>query len=741
MDLIGRIQAGSGMILVERDVIRVTAKRLRGGLKPSDFSFEVGRDYRIIGKDSGKAWLIDLEWRNIRIIELEVVRLNELHSAGSIILVTDHNYNYTPTEGIRTPEQEKWRDDRIELITPLLNMAPEIFLSAPRGHEVSRLSKTGEKRSAKTINETLRRYWVNGMTPDALMPRFDRIGRGRPLAPKNTYKLLGCAHNNSGTTRQRGINITAEVRDTFLKATNRHYRSNDRMSLSAVWKDAVADLATTRTINRKTKQVTETLDRDKLEKNAPTYRQFRHWYINSDRFLADKESRVGASRFAKSHRATPGSSKTYLKGVGSRFEVDATLLDVACVSERNRRRYVGRPTLHIVTDVYSKMIVGFYLGFLSSGWEAATLALRNVVEDKVAFCAKYGVVIKDEQWPCSGYLPARILADRGEYEGYNATELAKKTGIAIEVTAPYRGDLKGTVEKRFHMIHELLVSSVPGAVTKNYAEKGDKDYRRHAKLNLRELTEIIIHVILYLNNQHKLTNHHRSAAMFDEGVPPVPAKMWAWAMNSGRVELHRMWRGDIRIWLLPVDKANVAQHGLEFKGIRYHSETAIALRWPELARTGRKPPKPTISYDPNSTDEIYLHLEDGTYETCPISTVSEKFAGMTFAERKKIVEIEKEENLSDQVDETHGLRQLRRHIERVKMAPNAESEFELTPGSVNDSANCRSDEVIHERRQRAAWSMSEDAEIFQSEDAGEGFDPYFSEAFAEDPIDLGDEDD
>jgi len=210
------------MILVERDVIRVTAKRLRGGLKPSDFGFEAGRDYRIIGKDSGKAWLIDLEWRNIRIIELEVVRLNELHSAGSIALLTDDKRGKPTIEGKRTPRQEQLRDERMRLIAPLLNQVPTIFHSAARGHEVSRLSKISNNKCAKTINETLRLYWVNGMTPDALLPRFERIGRGRPREAKNTYKLLGSAHNKREETRQRGINITAEVQDAFEKAPNRH---------------------------------------------------------------------------------------------------------------------------------------------------------------------------------------------------------------------------------------------------------------------------------------------------------------------------------------------------------------------------------------------------------------------------------------------------------------------------------------------------------------------------------------
>ena len=47
-----------------------------------------------------------------------------------------------------------------------------------------------------------------------------------------------------------------------------------------------------------------------------------------------------------------GSSSMRLFGIGSRFEVDATVLDVGCVSERDRRRYVGRPTLYVIIDVY-----------------------------------------------------------------------------------------------------------------------------------------------------------------------------------------------------------------------------------------------------------------------------------------------------------------------------------------------------------------------------------------------------
>lgn len=45
-------------------------------------------------------------------------------------------------------------------------------------------------------------------------------------------------------------------------------------------------------------------------------------------------------------------------GPCSRFQIDATVLDVYVRSRRARRPIVGRPTLYVVIDVFSRLIVG-----------------------------------------------------------------------------------------------------------------------------------------------------------------------------------------------------------------------------------------------------------------------------------------------------------------------------------------------------------------------------------------------
>ncbi len=50
-----------------------------------------------------------------------------------------------------------------------------------------------------------------------------------------------------------------------------------------------------------------------------------------------------------------------MAGPGSRYEIDATIADVYLLSA-DRQRVIGRPTLYVVVDVFSRMVAGFYIG-------------------------------------------------------------------------------------------------------------------------------------------------------------------------------------------------------------------------------------------------------------------------------------------------------------------------------------------------------------------------------------------
>ena len=83
---------------------------------------------------------------------------------------------------------------------------------------------------------------------------------------------------------------------------------------------------------------------------------------------------------------------------------------------------VGRPILTLCVDAYSGVICGYSLS-----WEDGIYSLRNlmlnVIADKVKHCRKYGIEIKEEQWP-SRQLPLKLVTDQGsEYKGENFAQI------------------------------------------------------------------------------------------------------------------------------------------------------------------------------------------------------------------------------------------------------------------------------------------------------------------------------
>jgi hypothetical protein len=77
-----------------------------------------------------------------------------------------------------------------------------------------------------------------------------------------------------------------------------------------------------------------------------------------------------------------------VRGPGARYYIDATIADVYIVSRYNRNRIIGRPTLYLVVDQFSRLIVGIYVGLEPPCWVGAMLALWNCSIDKVGYCAR-----------------------------------------------------------------------------------------------------------------------------------------------------------------------------------------------------------------------------------------------------------------------------------------------------------------------------------------------------------------
>ena len=140
-----------------------------------------------------------------------------------------------------------------------------------------------------------------------------------------------------------------------------------------------------------------------------------------------------------------------------------TIADVYLVSSFDRNLIIGRPVVYGVIDVYSRLMTGIYVGLEGPSWVGAMMALDNMVKNKVDFCTQYDITIDESQWPAH-HLPEIIIADRGEFEGYSVENLINNFNIKIENISPYRGDLKGIIERQFRTINGKIKRKAPGAI-------------------------------------------------------------------------------------------------------------------------------------------------------------------------------------------------------------------------------------------------------------------------------------
>lgn len=612
--------------------------------------------------------------------------------------------------GDLTKAQRDRRDEAWGLVEPLICAVPQIYEKRSRielvkkraDHARALLIKSGkaddrpekkgiiEGSAERRIQNLLRRYWYHGMVPDALIPSYENVGnRGQ------RKKFKGSAKKRKIGGAGHVCRITPEIEKVFEQMTNRYYKGKERATLKFCCDQARAHIATSQMQGKLGLEIMSG-DEDWTEKIAvPTYRQFLYWYKRNGRRHSDERQRLGQSGYDMAKKARLSSSRSRLYGIGSRFEIDATKLDIGCVSVIDREAYVGRPTLYLVIDVFSRMIVGMYLGFENESWKTFSMALRNVAEDKVEFCGRFGLEIEHKDWPVRDVMPARLLADRGEGEGYKASDLVVATGIKVENTPGYRGDLKGTIEKRFDIINSFLRQILPGAVAFDHMKRGDDDYRRKAKLNVDEVTKVIIRAILHYNNSHVLKSFRQTRDMLAAKLNPIPREMWNWALSEGRTELKGFTFAELNFALLHRDYATPKETGLSFRGLSYNSPELFDDNYALKVGTANKQ---MVSWDPSDASAIWRHRGDGSLEKCVLTEADDKaYRGMSFAET---LSLRVEQNARKSKAEIMSAISLREAV-AISEAEIADATFEnphnLSAASIKRSSESRNSDVYLER--------------------------------------------
>lgn len=526
--------------------------------------------------------------------------------------IPDHVYIGDP-ESERGKARKKHLDRRDEAWSVLQPILADdgVFDRKRRARLISEASKAAVaagKRGASvaTITANLSKVFHGGMVPDALRPRYAECGApGQPRPVKEGGKKSGPPPKEN---RPNGVAVTEELKMLFRQGWDIHDADGNlkhvdcyRYCMRIGFADAVAKLVED--------HGSEIPDHAYEALGLPRYEQYLYHYHRERKAWKALIKRLGHRVYALRHRPILKNSTDEAWGPGARFQIDATQVDVYVRSGRNRRRLLWRPTLYVVVDVWSRMIVGFALSLDPPSWIGAMTALANGMTDKREFCAKYGIEIDDEDWPCH-HLCAILEGDNGEMKFSGVLGFIKQFGVTVGNVTAYRADWKGIVERRFGLIHAMLSPHVPGFVRPDFRERGAEDYRRQAELTLHELTQAVIRCILQHNNHHRIEDYPLLPEMIADGVPAVPAEMWRWGVAAFGIPPQPNPQA-VKFALLEQGFASVRRNGLYFNGVTYSFQGALDDGWfDRVSMTGRG--RVPISFDRRFSGVIYVHEPDQT---------------------------------------------------------------------------------------------------------------------------------
>lgn len=527
----------------------------------------------------------------------------------------------------------------------------------------------------KSIYRLLYRYWAYGMTPNALLDKYSNSGasgKTRVFAngkkPGRPRKYLGEQTTTSAkllTDEDKALikigfalykdNKVKHISDAYIKTLNRFYRAEHPAP------DGSDDGRPLRMLDE-----------------VPTQVQFEYWGKKAFDEIEIKRGRKGERKWALDQRPLVGTAHQGLRGPCHRFEIDATIADIYLVSRFNRNWIIGRPVVYVVVDVFSRMIVGVHVALEGPSWNSARHALFNAFTDKVAFCASYGIPIKTEDWPCC-HLPYELVGDRGEMISNAPESMANGLKITLALLPPFRADWKGTVESTFRVLNDLTqIHWTPGAVRSREKERGERDYRLDATLDLHEFTAILIKAILH-RNHHVRDENRLSKEMIEHGVDPTAIGIWNWAEAQGRIEPNVMPRESVYLHLLPRAKGTVRAGGIFYNGMAYINVLDPSGKRSARARAnGREPID--LWYEPNA-DHIWIRDEEGSFFMCPLRDSETRFVGMRSEEVVDMLAITSAVSPEAKYAELNSRVELDEFIDSTVATAAAEKKLISTPSS------------------------------------------------------------
>ncbi|ATX80693.1 putative transposase [Mariprofundus aestuarium] len=262
-------------------------------------------------------------------------------------------------------------------------------------------------------------------------------------------------------------------------------------------------------------------------------------------------------------------------------QIDHTPIDLQLLSSE-LRQLIGKAHITLIQDVYSRVILGLYIGLEHPSFLSVANALREAIFTKESVLAQFE--LSDDAWPTYGLMEMLHSDNAVEFDGRQMDHFCAVNRVEKQFRPighkEYGGHIESSIKAVVKHIHSL-----PGTTFSNIRERGDYDSEGNAQIDLQELRRIIYRWVV--------NNYNRKER--DELGGLSPLQMWQKALDEGWHPRMPTSYDDFRFSLLPYEERRITRHGISLLGFKY---SAPCLRHWRAREKPRERKKYRIYYDP-----------------------------------------------------------------------------------------------------------------------------------------------
>lgn len=368
------------------------------------------------------------------------------------------------------------------------------------------------KITTRTVLYIIKSYLMSGLDPYSLLPKAGKKSKGNLNYEKKTGRP---------PMFEAGMPLTNELREIFDDCC-KHYLSGREKSYSTTYDWMLTKYFTVRVEMQSENGV---IIRQKLLPidQRPTQNQM-ETYIRKNTSTKERSiCKTSKREYRNNERMLRADNLCNVQGPGDLFEMDEVEMDVSVVSEADQTKVIGRPIVHAMVDIYSRMIAAVSVSLENNSVLGFTNCLLNLGEDNKQLCRRFGLELNDGLWDIN-VLPNRIRSDRGsEYRSKEVKRICNELDITLELVPPAMGSLKGQVEQLFHQYHSVQNDLIEGKglITKRY----DSNHHKMAILTLDDIWVFVINQTL-AHNMMTMAEYPMTRDMVNKSVHPIPLEIW-----------------------------------------------------------------------------------------------------------------------------------------------------------------------------------------------------------------------